>query len=107
MNVLVASGIGPPDVGGPASHAPEVARFLLTAGHRVEVVVTASGQPAVEPYPVHWVSRARPGGVRHADAVRVLVARARHADVVYTTGMFGRSAIAARIAGVPLVVKLT
>ena len=28
MKVLVVSGIWPPDVGGPASHAPEVARFL-------------------------------------------------------------------------------
>ena len=29
MRVLVVSGIWPPDVGGPASHAPEVAAFLL------------------------------------------------------------------------------
>ena len=29
MNVLVVSGIWPPDVGGPASHAPEVAECRL------------------------------------------------------------------------------
>ena len=28
MRVLIVSGIWPPDVGGPASHAPEVAAFL-------------------------------------------------------------------------------
>ena len=31
VNVLVVSGIWPPDVGGPASHAPDVAAFLLGA----------------------------------------------------------------------------
>ncbi len=39
MKVLVVSGIWPPDVGGPASHAPEVAGFLHERGHRVEVLV--------------------------------------------------------------------
>ena len=57
MRVLVVSGIWPPDVGGPASHAPEVARFLAEHGHTVEVVTTASEQPARQAYPVRWVSR--------------------------------------------------
>ena len=42
MRVLVVSGIWPPDVGGPASHAPDVAAFLRLHGHDVEVVTTAS-----------------------------------------------------------------
>ena len=33
LKVLVVSGIWPPDVGGPASHAPEVAAFLRARGH--------------------------------------------------------------------------
>jgi glycosyltransferase involved in cell wall biosynthesis len=107
VNVLIVSGIWPPDVGGPASHAPEVARFLLDRGHRIEVVVTADSAPSTEAYPIHWVSRSLPIGARHAEAVRQLTARARHADVVYTTGMFGRSAVATELARVPLVVKLT
>ena len=41
MKVLIVSGIWPPDVGGPASHAPEVAEMLLARGHEVEVVTTA------------------------------------------------------------------
>ncbi len=107
MKILVASGIWPPDVGGPASHAPEVASFLLSRGHTVEVVVTADAEPAREAYPVRWVGRTRPPGVRHLEALHLIRARARRADVVYSTGMFGRSSVAARIAGTPLVVKLT
>jgi glycosyltransferase involved in cell wall biosynthesis len=101
------SGIWPPDVGGPASHGPELAAFLLARGHDVEAVVTADAAPADQGYPVRFVSRSLPPGVRHGEGVRLVAARARHADVVYTTGMFGRSSLGALIARRPLVVKLT
>jgi len=107
MKALIVSGIWPPDVGGPASHAPEVAAFLAERGHDVEVVVTADVAPARESYPVHWVRRELPPGVRHADAVRMIVEHAREADVVYTTGMSGRSSLGALLARTPFVVKLT
>ncbi len=107
MNVLVVSGIWPPDVGGPASHAPEVAAFLGERGHTVEVVVTADAEPAPEDYAVGWVPRSLPPGVRHLRSVQLIAARARKADVVYTTGMFGRSSLAGVLARCPFVVKLT
>ena len=107
MNVLVVSGIWPPDVGGPASHAPDVARFLHARGHRVEVVVTAPAEPAEEQFPVYWTRRALPVGIRHVHALALVWRRARQADVVYSTGMFGRSGIAAALARRPLVIKLT
>ncbi len=107
MKVLLVSGIWPPDVGGPASHAPEVAAFLRERGHRVRVVVTADAQPAAEPYPVEWVARSLPPGVRHARALVRIVGAARWADVVYSTGMFGRSGAGAQLARRPYVLKLT
>ena len=107
MNVLIVSGIWPPDVGGPASHAPEVAAFLRSRGHGVEVVTTAEAEPAPEGYPVHWVRRSLALGVRHVEGVRLVCDRARRADVVYTTGMFGRSSVGALLARTPFVVKLT
>ena len=107
MKVEVVSGIWPPDVGGPASHAPELAAWLRRRGHDVEVFVTAAEAPAREEYPVRWVSRRLPPGVRHAAVVASLARRARHADVVYTTGMFGRSWAGASGARRPYVVKLT
>ena len=107
MNVLIVSGIWPPDVGGPASHAPEVARFLAAKGHGIEVVVTAARAPAAEPYPVHWVSRTLPKGVVHAAAAAEIGRAARRADVVYSTGMFSRTAAACAVARRPYVLKLT
>jgi glycosyltransferase involved in cell wall biosynthesis len=107
VRVLIVSGIWPPDVGGPASHAPDVAQFLHDRGHEVEVVTTADAPPAEEAYPVRWVSRSRPVGVRHVRGAVLIRSRARRADVVYTTGMFGRSAAGSLAARRPYVVKLT
>ncbi len=106
MNVLIVSGIWPPDVGGPAVHAPALASFLLERGHGVEVVTTASVAPAPEGYRVHWAPRSRPPGVRHALVAWHVARRARAADVVYATSMIRRSAAGAAAARRPLVVKL-
>jgi glycosyltransferase involved in cell wall biosynthesis len=107
LRVLVVSGIWPPDVGGPASHAPDVADFLLERGHEVEVVTTASAAPAPRAYPVRYVARSLPPVVRHLRGAVLVRARARKVDVVYTTGMFGRSFAGAASALRPYVVKLT
>jgi glycosyltransferase involved in cell wall biosynthesis len=107
VNVLVVSGIWPPDVGGPASHAPDVATFLNRHGHHVEVLTTATAQPARQPYPVHWISRAIPKGAIHVRTGLEVARLARRADVVYTTGMFGRSGGGATLARTPYVLKLT
>jgi glycosyltransferase involved in cell wall biosynthesis len=106
VNVLVVSGIWPPDPGGPASHAPALARFLSDRGHGVEVVTTASERPPLEPFDVHWVSRHDPAGLRHARVVNLVRKRARRSDVVYATSMVRRGALGAATARKPLVVKL-
>jgi glycosyltransferase involved in cell wall biosynthesis len=107
VKVLIVSGIWPPDVGGPASHAPDVAEFLRSRGHEVEVVTTADAPPAARAYPVRAVPRHHRPGVRHYRGAALVHHRARNVDVVYTTGMFGRSALGATLARKPYVVKLT
>jgi glycosyltransferase involved in cell wall biosynthesis len=84
-----------------------VAAFLRSLGHDVEAVVTADRAPAPQPYRVHWTSRRLPRGPRHVHSAALVARRAREADVVYTTGMFARSALGARLARRPYVLKLT
>jgi len=100
------SGIWPPDVGGPSSHAPALAAALLEAGHEVEVVTTADAAPESRPYPVRWVPRSRPAPRRHLAVVREVASAARDADRVYATTMVRRAALGAALARRPLVVKL-
>jgi glycosyltransferase involved in cell wall biosynthesis len=103
VRILIVSGIWPPDVGGPATHAPEVAEFLRARGHEVEVLTTAATEPAPRSYPVHWIPRRLPAARRYARGA-VLAARA---DVVYSTGMIGRTRVGALVGRAPRVVKLT
>jgi glycosyltransferase involved in cell wall biosynthesis len=107
VRVVIVTGIWPPDVGGPASHAPELAAHLLARGHEVEVVTTADGPPRPEPYRVSWISRANPVGVRHLRVAEKVRSRAAKADVVYATSMIGRAALGTSAARRPLVIKLT
>src|SRR5439155_17339146 len=81
--------------------------FLRARGHDVEVVTTAEGAPAERPYPVRWTARSLPIGVRHLRGLWLVRGRAVAADVVYTTGMFGRSAAGSLAARRPYVLKLT
>jgi glycosyltransferase involved in cell wall biosynthesis len=102
----VVTGIWPPDPGGPASHAPALADFLLARGHAVEVVTTADSAPEPRDYPVQWVSRGLPTEMRYTRCVRLVRAGARRSDVVYATSMIRRAAAGAALARRPLVVKL-
>ena len=49
MRIVFLTGIWPPDVGGPATHGPEFARFLVERGHDVTVITMGDGEPEVRP----------------------------------------------------------
>jgi len=106
VRVVVVSGIWPPDVGGPASHAPSLAVALRERGHEVAVVTTADAEPEPTPYPVSWIRRSLPAAVRHLAVLSAVARAGRRADLVYATTMVRRAALAALVVRRPLVVKL-
>lgn len=107
MRVLLVSGIWPPDVGGPASHGPEFGRYLVERGHYVHAVTTAGGPGVTDPgFPLTTARRDRPRLIRHPAAGLSVVAAGRRAEVIYATGMYGRSAVAASVHRLPLVLKV-
>lgn len=106
MRVVFMTGIWPPDVGGPATHGPDFARFLRDRGHHVEVVTMSDAEPTDRPVPVHTVSRGRPFVVRYPE-VAVRAARlARRADLIYATATYAAAAAASTVARRPVVAKL-
>jgi glycosyltransferase involved in cell wall biosynthesis len=108
LRILIVSGIWPPDVGGPASHCPEFGRFLSARGHQVRAV-TGAGADGPEPggFPVTAWRRDRPRLVRMAAGALSVAAAARWPDVVYSSGLYYKSVLAATINRVPVVMKLT
>jgi glycosyltransferase involved in cell wall biosynthesis len=104
MRVVFLTGIWPPDVGGPATHGPDFARFLRDRGHDVHVVTMADREPTERPVPVTSVARGRPFVVRYPLVAGRGFRLARSADVVYATATYAAAATAALAR--PLVAKL-
>jgi glycosyltransferase involved in cell wall biosynthesis len=106
MRVVFLTGIWPPDVGGPATHGPDFARFLRDRGHDVRVVTMGDSEPTDRPVPVESISRGRPFVVRYPLVAATGLRLARGADVVYATATYAAAASAALGARRPLVAKL-
>jgi glycosyltransferase involved in cell wall biosynthesis len=106
MRILLLPGIWPPDVGGPATHGPDFARFLVERGHAVQVVTMADGAVTDRPCPVETVSRGNPFPVRYSVLAGRAARLARQADVVYATATYAAAAAATFAARRPLVAKL-
>jgi glycosyltransferase involved in cell wall biosynthesis len=106
MRITVLPGIWPPDVGGPATHAPELARFLSSRGHAVHVVTMASAPPTERPCPVTAIDRGRPFPIRYGELTLRAAGSARGTDVVYASATYAAAAVATAGARRPLVAKL-
>jgi len=106
MKIVLMTGIWPPDVGGPATHGPELARFLVGRGHSVHVVTMADREPTERPCPVETVSRELPFPARYPLVAARGARAARLADVLYASATYAAAAAASVAARRPLVVKL-
>jgi glycosyltransferase involved in cell wall biosynthesis len=106
MRVLLVTGIWPPDVGGPATHGPELARFLVARGHEAVAVTMADGPVSERPCAVVTVPRSLPFPVRYPLLALRATGLARRTDVVYASATYAAAAAAARAARRPLVAKL-
>ena len=106
MQTVFLTGIWPPDVGGPATHGPDFAEFLVGRGHAVRVVTMGDDELSVRPCPVEVVSRARAFPVRYAEVALRGARAARRADVVYATATYAAASFASVVAHRPLVAKL-
>ena len=102
MRILIATGIFPPDIGGPASYVPRVAAALSARGHTVEVVTLADSSAIADPqafqFTVHRLARDRFKLWRMMLTVKLLVQCGRRADVVLANGLYLEAAIAATFA---------
>ena len=86
MRVVIVTGIYPPDIGGPATHASDLRDALLERGHRVVVLTLGEAADVTrEPGLVRW-PRSWPWPRRHA-ATFAGSLRTRRIDAIYAMGM--------------------
>jgi glycosyltransferase involved in cell wall biosynthesis len=106
MRVVLLTGIWPPDIGGPATHGPELARFLVERGHDVAVVTMGDSDPTERPCEVVSVPRRLPFPARYSLVAAHAARLGRRSDVVYASATYAAAAAAATAVRRPLVAKL-
>lgn len=108
ISVLITTGIFPPDIGGPATYVPRIARELSERGHRASVVCLSDvgSNPGEYTYEVMRIQRDKYLPFRLVKTVRAIVVRTRSADVIYSNGIRFESWMAGKLTGTPVVYKI-
>ncbi len=83
MKVTLATGIYPPDIGGPATYVRELAHALQKMKVDVQVVTYAKGKTGDDPFPVIRVPKGRLPLVRWFRFASALRKHAADSDIVY------------------------
>ncbi len=108
MNILIATGIFPPDIGGPATYVPTLAAALAARGHDVTVITTSdrAGTRDDGPYRVLRIRRSLPLPLKVLLVVWTIFRRGRRADVLVTNGMDVQATLANLLLRRPLAIKV-
>ncbi len=109
MNILIVTGIFPPDHGGPASYVPRIAAALSARGNSVEVICLSDRldhDDSARPFKVHRIRRGMFWPLRIAATVFAIWRAARRNALVFVNGLGSESALAAALAGRAAVHKI-
>lgn len=111
MKLLLITGIFPPDIGGPATYVPEMAKALTQRGHEVRVLTTSEPEHLARddreyPFPVVRMNRRVPLWRRPWDYIQQIRHYGSDVDAIYANGIFSETALANRWLHKPLVMKV-
>lgn len=109
MKIVIATGIFPPEAGGPATYAEQLGRRFTDMGHHVTVVTYASEAPGgTFPFTLCWVRRGNP--VMHRLRFFVtLFSVSRGADIIYALDWFAAGVpvlVVSRLLGIRYIVRV-
>lgn len=110
MNILMVTGIFPPDRGGPASYVPRMAAALIARGHRVEVLCLSDRldhDDSAFGFPVRRLRRGIFWPTRILLTALAVWRAALRNQIVFVSGLGAESAVGALLAGgCPTVYKI-
>src|SRR3989344_6251709 len=111
MHIVIAAGIFPPDIGGPATYARLLADYLATKGHTVTVVTYGVRQSSDEAKQYRLIRIPRSFIViRYLHYLFALYSVTTNADLIYAQGPVAGGLpayVISRIRHTPYVVKIT
>lgn len=109
MNLLMITGIFPPDIGGPATYVPTMASELVKRGHKVTVVTLSDRLDHDDRsynFPVHRIRRGLFKPLRFLFTVLRILREGRGAQVLYVNGLYLEAVIANYLLRKPMVQKI-
>jgi glycosyltransferase involved in cell wall biosynthesis len=109
LNVLIVTGIFPPDIGGPATYVPTISSELVNRGHKVKVLTlsdTLNHDDRSYSFPVHRIRRSLFKPLRVLITVVRILREGRHAQVLYVNGLYLEAVVANFLLRKPLVQKI-
>jgi glycosyltransferase involved in cell wall biosynthesis len=109
IHVLIVTGIFPPDIGGPATYVPVMARELTRRGHGVSVVTLSEHcrhDDSSYPFAVKRIRRGLFKPRRFGATIAAILREGRRAQVLYVNGLYPEALLANLFLRKPLVQKI-
>lgn len=109
MNLLMITGIFPPDIGGPATYVPTMSSELVKRGHKVTVVTLSDRLDHDDQSYLFRVLRIRRSIFklwRFLITVATILRKGRRAEVLYVNGLYIEAVVANFFLHKPLVQKI-
>ena len=108
MKILITSGIFPPDIGGPASYVPKIAKELSNKGHKMNVICLSDKKydDSKFNFNVIRIDREIFFPLRVFKTILKIYSSAKKADLIFANTLTFESSIAALLSRKPIVHKI-
>ena len=112
MRIAILSSLFPPDIGGPATYVPVLARHLAMRGHQVIVLAGCSDTPKrpeheqAQQYKLLFIRRHAFPLLQSARVIWRALCALRQVDLIYAVGFFNEAAFVARLLSKPFAIKV-
>jgi glycosyltransferase involved in cell wall biosynthesis len=95
MNVLLISGIYPPDIGGPATNIPIFAEYLISKNHSVTVITLkkSDAEPQIGKWPIFYVNRDSLLILRFLKTLISILRESLSSDAIFANGLIQETGI--------------
>ena len=96
MDILITVGIFPPDIGGPASFVPKIAKYLINKGHNVKIICLSDKEHLAykDDINVIRINRNSPIIFRWLKTIVKIYSNSKKSDLIFVNGLGTETTIA-------------
>ena len=89
MDILITVGIFPPDIGGPSSFVPKIAKYLINKGHNVKIICLSDKEHLTykDDINVIRINRSSPIIFRWLKTIVKIYSNSKKSDLIFVNGL--------------------